>query len=162
MLRAKYNVNYKSNEIIFEGSPLWTLVGVGAVGGFVAGALGLGGGSVYCPIFLTLGLDPRVASGTSIYLVFYSAISASVVNLLYGLLDVQYALFVSFWAIFGVLLVIWQAELYVKKTSKMSVFVWTLVVVFGLSCIVQPIFAYFNITAQTEGGVPLMGWNSVC
>jgi len=88
MLRAKYNVNYKSNEIIFEGSPLWTLVGVGAVGGFVSGALGLGGGSVYCPIFLTLGLDPRVASGTSIYLVFYSAISASVVNLLYGLLDV--------------------------------------------------------------------------
>jgi uncharacterized protein len=89
ILRKMYRINYVEGEIIFDwGSSCLMLIGAGFMGGFVAGALGLGGGSVYCPILLTLGLDPRAASGTSIYLVLYSAISASFVNLLYGLLDV--------------------------------------------------------------------------
>jgi len=37
------------------------LLVIGAFGGWVAGALGLGGGSIYNPALLALGCNPRVA-----------------------------------------------------------------------------------------------------
>ena len=55
-LRKKYNVNFVLNEVIFEGKNLTILLIIGFVGGFAAGAFGLGGGSIYNPALLALGV----------------------------------------------------------------------------------------------------------
>lgn len=55
-LRKKYNVNYTIDEVIFEGKNLVLLLIIGFVGGFAAGAFGLGGGSIYNPALLALGV----------------------------------------------------------------------------------------------------------
>ena len=57
-LKIKYRVNYEEGEPQYEGKSMWILVTIGMVGGFVAGAFGLGGGSIYNPAFLTLGVHP--------------------------------------------------------------------------------------------------------
>lgn len=63
------------------------LVSIGGVGGWVAGALGLGGGSIYNPALLSLGVNPRVSGATGMYLVLYSTINSCMVNYLNGNLD---------------------------------------------------------------------------
>ncbi len=79
-LRKKYNINFTVEEIIFEGKTLVLLLIIGFFGGFAAGAFGLGGGSIYNPALLALGVQPRVAASTGMYLVMFSCINACLVN----------------------------------------------------------------------------------
>ena len=86
-LKKKYGVNYLQGEIDFEdGNSVCKLLAIGFVGGWVAGAMGLGGGSIYNPALLSLGVHPRVAGSTGMYLVFFSTINAVVVDTLNGYL----------------------------------------------------------------------------
>ena len=55
-MRKKYNVNFTLDEVIFEGRNLILLIVIGFGGGFAAGAFGLGGGSIYNPALLALGV----------------------------------------------------------------------------------------------------------
>ncbi len=55
---------------------LGQLLILGFVGGWVAGALGLGGGCVYNPALLALGIPPKVSSATGLYLVTFSKIAS--------------------------------------------------------------------------------------
>lgn len=49
---------------------------MGFFGGWVAGALGLGGGSIYNPALLSLGVSPKVSSASGLYLVTFSKIAS--------------------------------------------------------------------------------------
>ena len=55
-LRKKYNINFNQEEIVLEGRNLTLLLFIGFAGGFAAGAFGLGGGSIYNPALLALGV----------------------------------------------------------------------------------------------------------
>jgi uncharacterized membrane protein YfcA len=52
---------------------------LGFFGGFLAGAFGLGGGVIFNPILLTLGMPPKVASASGAYLIFFSKISSCLI-----------------------------------------------------------------------------------
>ena len=57
---------------------------LGFFGGFVAGAFGLGGGVVFGPILINLGLPPRVSSATANYLITFSKISSCLIYAIAG------------------------------------------------------------------------------
>ncbi len=50
-------------------------VGVGSVAGFLGGLLGVGGGNFIVPVLNWLGLDPKVAAGTTALVVVFSSLS---------------------------------------------------------------------------------------
>jgi hypothetical protein len=50
-------------------------VGVGSVAGFLGGLLGVGGGNFILPVFNWMGLDPKVAAGTTALVVVFSSLS---------------------------------------------------------------------------------------
>ncbi|NCP21650.1 MAG: sulfite exporter TauE/SafE family protein [Zetaproteobacteria bacterium] len=50
-------------------------VGVGGVAGFLGGLLGVGGGNFILPVLNWLGLDPKVAAGTTALVVVFSSFS---------------------------------------------------------------------------------------
>ena len=74
---------------------------MGFFGGFIAGAFGLGGGVVFSPILLALGMPPRVSSSTGSYLITFSKISSCLIYAIAGKFIWDYAMWISFWAIFG-------------------------------------------------------------
>lgn len=74
-LRRKYNVNYDSSEINFDGNGLIKLLAISFFGGWVSGALGIGGGSVYSPCLLAMGVNPKVSGATGMYLVMFSSLN---------------------------------------------------------------------------------------
>ena len=72
--------------MIFEGRPLVVIITIGFVGGLVAGALGLGGGSIYNPALLSLGVHPKVSGATGMFLVLVSTVNTCLINYLNGFL----------------------------------------------------------------------------
>ena len=62
-------------------------VGVGGVAGFLGGLLGVGGGNFIVPVLSWLGLDPKVAAGTTALIVVFSSLSGFLGHTTLGGLD---------------------------------------------------------------------------
>lgn len=86
-LRQRFNINYINKDLSYSGKSNKLLIGISFIGGLIAGALGLGGGSIYNPALLSMGVDPRVAGATGMYLVLWGAINSTVINATAGNLD---------------------------------------------------------------------------
>lgn len=67
------------SDIKPKGEVLVKLMCLGFFGGFLAGAFGLGGGVIFNPILLTLGMPPKVASASGAYLIFFSKVSSCLI-----------------------------------------------------------------------------------
>ncbi|MRG58872.1 TSUP family transporter [Agromyces sp. CFH 90414] len=63
------------------------LVGIGLAAGYLSGLFGVGGGTVVVPLLLLLGVDQRVAAGTSVAAILPSAIVGSIGYSLSGDVD---------------------------------------------------------------------------
>ena len=100
------------------GMVLVKLLILGFCGGFVAGAFGLGGGVVFNPLLLQLGMPPRVSSATGSYLITFSKISSCLIYALGGYFIWDYAGWVSLWSIFGAFVSQWFADWYMNKYGK--------------------------------------------
>ena len=84
-LKEKYGrLNMVPSDIQFTGRKIAVVIALGFCGGFIAGALGLGGGIIYNPVLLTLGLPPMVSAASGLYLVTFSKIATSLVYLING------------------------------------------------------------------------------
>jgi uncharacterized protein len=62
-------------------------VGVGGAAGFLGGLLGVGGGNFIVPVLNWLGLDPKVAAGTTALVVVFSSLSGFLGHATLGGLD---------------------------------------------------------------------------
>jgi uncharacterized membrane protein YfcA len=63
------NINIVKSDLILTRKNLTALCSLGFFGGVLAGAFGLGGGIIYNPSLLYLGLPPMVCSASGLYLV---------------------------------------------------------------------------------------------
>ena len=48
------------------------------LGGWVSGALGLGGGAIFQPVMLSMGVPPQVASATGMYIIMFTTFGSVV------------------------------------------------------------------------------------
>jgi len=94
-VKIKYGINYSEGDVLFKGGALAKLVSIGFFGGAVAGCLGIGGGVIYNPAFLSLGVSPKVSSATGMFLVMVSAINTNLFNWSSGFLIMDYAFWIS-------------------------------------------------------------------
>mmetsp|Transcript_28536 Transcript_28536/g.38061 ORF Transcript_28536/g.38061 Transcript_28536/m.38061 type:complete len:146 (+) Transcript_28536:1099-1536(+) len=100
-LKVKYGINHLETDVIFMGKPLVVIVMIGFIGGLVAGALGLGGGSIYNPALLGLGVHPKASGATGMFLVLFSEVNSCLINFLNGFLDFEYACWISLFSLLG-------------------------------------------------------------
>jgi hypothetical protein len=88
-LKKKYgNINLVKSDLIFDAKTITIIVCLGFFGGLLAGALGLGGGVIFNPVLLTLGLPPLVASASGLFLVTISKTATSIMYFVYGYLPI--------------------------------------------------------------------------
>ena len=155
-------MNYQPGDIKFEGDTLNKLLVIGFAGGWVAGALGLGGGSIYNPALLMLGVHPKVSGATGMYLVLFSTINTCLVNYLNGYLNIPYACWIASWSLAGSILGMAATDKVVQATGRPSIIVWVLVFVFAISTIATPVFGGIDLHKQAQAGVNILGFNSLC
>ena len=89
--------------------------GVGSVAGFLGGLLGVGGGNFILPVLNWLGLDAKVASGTTALIVVFSSLSGFLGHATLGGLD---PLFIGIMAIMAALGSLIGSQLMKTKVSS--------------------------------------------
>ena len=84
-LKIKYgNVNVAPSDVIFNRKNVISLFCLGFFGGCLSSSLGLGGGVIFNPVLLLLGMPPYVVSATGLYMVTFAKIASTVVYVIYG------------------------------------------------------------------------------
>ena len=122
------------------------------VGGLLAGAFGLGGGAIFNPVLLTLGLPPQVSAATGLYLVTYSKVATSLVYFLNGEMNIGYALWLGFWSVFGSITGSACAWLYMKIAGRQSIIIWMLVAMFVVQIIAIPAVGWVQLAHDITSG----------
>ena len=149
-------------EVHFDQKQLSKLLFFALIGGWVSGALGLGGGAIFNPLLLSMGVPPPVSSATGMYMIMFSTAGSSIIYMLYQVLDVQYALWLGFWCSMGSIAGLYILNQIMKKFNRQSPIVFLLAFVLGLSTIMVPLFGAIDIYEEYLNGQNIMKFNSFC
>ena len=160
MLKQKYNRNICDTDVDFNQTrQLSILLAVGFGGGWVAGALGLGGGSIFVPALVTMRVPPKVAAATSLYLITFSKVVSCCVYFLNGELIMGWALWLSMWATLFTILGMYGTR-WCKLSQSSSVYF--LAFILWLSAILTPIIAYFQLRDLALQGHDILKFSPIC
>jgi len=116
------------------------LLGFSFIGGWVSGALGLGGGSIFNPLFLSMGVPPKVASASGMYMIIFSTGASTMIYIINGMLDISYGMWVGGFCFVGTFLGMHLLNVVMKKLNRQSPLVMLLSFIFIISVISVPIF----------------------
>jgi uncharacterized membrane protein YfcA len=94
------------------------LVGVSFLGGWISGALGMGGGSVFNPVLLSMGVPPQVASASSMYMIIFSTGASTVTYMINDLLMFSYGFWAGFFCIIGTILGMFLLEKWMRRVQR--------------------------------------------
>ena len=135
---------------------------LGFFGGWVAGALGLGGGVIFNPLLLAMGVPPKVSSATGMYIITFSKIATCVIYLIYGLLQMDYALWIAMWSTIGAIAGLKGANYYMEKFGRQSIIVFCLTFIMIISSIGVPFFGVIDLKKKVDVGEDIKAFGSVC
>ena len=134
----------------------------GFIGGWVSGALGLGGGAIFNPILLSMGVPPSVSSSTGMYMIMFSSAGSSILYIFYHMLQINFALWIGFWCALGTIIGVKLLNNITKKYNRQSPIVIVLTFILGLSVLLVPIFGALDLKKEAEQGQNILGMNSFC
>jgi len=104
----KYEQNLKSkfekgnkNEIALTNKTLVKLIVFSLMGGWISGALGLGGGMIFNPLLMSLGVPPKVATSSGMYMIIFASGATTVSYLFNGSLNIPYSLWFGVFCMIG-------------------------------------------------------------
>ena len=92
------------SDVIFNRKNLTKLLFLGLVGGFFSGALGRGGGTIFNPILLGMGVPPKVSSATAMYMIIFSTATSTSLFFIHGVINMEFALWLGLWSSIGCIL----------------------------------------------------------
>lgn len=128
----------------------------------MSGALGLGGGAIFNPLLLSMGVPPSVSSGTGMYMILFSTLSSSITYIIYHMLSVDYGLWIGLWCVLSSIIGLFVLNKIVKKFDRQSPIVIVLTVVMALSAILVPIFGALDTIEEYNAGIDILKFNSIC
>lgn len=116
--RRHGGINLAESDLIFTGNTLYVVLMLGFFGGWIAGALGLGGGVIFNPILIAMNVPPKVSSATGMYLITFSKIATCIIYFLYGQLQLDYGVWTAFWSSVGAVAGLYGANWYMEKFKR--------------------------------------------
>ena len=138
-LKVKVGRGLHEKDLRFAGKKLFYLLFFAFVGGWVSGALGLGGGSIYNPLMISLGVPPSVSTSTGMYMIMLSTAASSIIYISYGVMPIGFSIWLSVWSSAGIVSGIVAINHVMKKTARQSILVFIMTIVLFLSLCLVPI-----------------------
>jgi uncharacterized membrane protein YfcA len=102
-IKQTYKLHLK-HEVLFTPGKIAFLIGFATIVGFLANLLGLGGGFVIFPMFVSIGVSPLVASATTIFMIFLSKIVAALLAVFSKYLKGDYTLVAVLFVVISVII----------------------------------------------------------
>jgi len=161
-LKEKVGKVLIDSDLRFKGKTIVTLVVFSTLGGWVSGALGLGGGAIFNPLLLSMGVPPTVASSTGMYLILFSTTSSSVAYIIFQTLNIPYGFWIGFWCSLSSIIGLYILNKVVKKFNRQSIIVFVFTFVMTISAILVPIFGALDLSQQAKSGQSLFSLTSIC
>ena len=128
-----------TDEIVYSGASLNRIMFCAFFGGIV-NALGLGGGVIFNPMLLHLGICPQAVTATGMYMILFSSTSTTVAQIFFGGLPIQLALWISMWSVVAIFISLKIIKKVIDRFNKPSIVVIVLASVLGLSAIMVPVY----------------------
>ena len=151
-LKIKYGRGICKSDLRFAPSIVRRLVIVGFLGGWVSGALGLGGGAIFNPVLLSMGIPASVSGSTGMYLVMFTTLGQSVTYILLGQLNFSYALWISAWCILGTYMGMRLLDWLMKKYNRQSFIIYLLSAILGISAVLTVLLGSKDMLDQLDKG----------
>jgi uncharacterized membrane protein YfcA len=159
-LKKKVGKGMAKSDPNFEGKIVMKLVIFALLGGWVSGALGLGGGAIFNPLLLSMGVPPAVASSTGMYMIMFSTAGSSITYIVFGTLNVQFGLWIGSWCAVASIIGLYILNKVVKKFNRQSPIVFLLTFVLGLSALLVPLFAIISL--QGKSMEEILKFKNIC
>jgi len=150
-----------ASDLPFKGKTLTYLL-IGSFCGGMAGALGLGGGVVFNPLLIGMGVPPTVATSTGMYMILFSSFASSLVFITFGGLTIDYAIWIGIWSVVGIIIGLKVIANIIKKYNRPSIVVFVLATVLFVSSIMVPIFNAKNLVKQIDLGKDIWKFGEMC
>jgi uncharacterized membrane protein YfcA len=160
-LKEETKIGWSTHEVSFVGSSLVKLA-VASICGGLASAVGLGGGIVFNPVLIGLGVPPTVAASTGMYMIMFSAFLNSLTFYLFDKLSVQYALWIGVWSAIGIAIFLAIVGAIIKKYKRPSIVVFILAAVIALCAIVVPTVNIKHLIDVTALGQDVWAFGQLC
>ena len=116
----------------------------------MSGALGLGGGSIFNPLLLSMGMPPKVASASGMYMIIFATGASTFTYIIAGMLRPDYSLWVGGFNILGTIAGMLALNAIMKKMNRQSPLVFLLVLIFFISVVSVPYFGLKDILKDPE------------
>lgn len=143
--KIKYNKGICKSDLKFSPNIVRRLVMVAFFGGWVSGALGLGGGAIFNPVLLSMGIPPGVSSSTGMYLVMFTTLGSSITYTLQGTMNLEYGIWAGIWCIGGTFMGMKLLDIVMKKYNRQSPIVFLLTAILGISALLIPLFGVIEM-----------------
>lgn len=159
-LKKKVGKGFAKSDVKFERAIVGKLVIFALLGGWVSGALGLGGGAIFNPLLLSMGVPPAVASSTGMYMIMFSTAGSSITYIVFGTLNLPYGLWIGGWCAVASIIGLYFLNKVVKKFDRQSPIVFLLTFVLGLSAVLVPVFAIVSLRGKSSEEI--LAFKSIC
>ena len=157
-LKQATEYEYIGNVSILTWKRLAQMSVLSLITGFLSGTLGIGGGLVYVPVFVGLGMHPDVASATGMHVVLFSSFAQFLLFIESGVLSVGMVLWEAGIVILGSLLGQVVIMFLVKKHGRHSIVLIFLILVLVVGIAMVPVF----VIGSLEEGLQLWNFYNFC
>lgn len=168
MIRQKHalkeRVGYKFHhaDLKYDDKTIIKLSILGVCGGISGGCLGIGGGMIFNPMLMDMGMLPEVASASGMYLVLYSSASTILQFAINGKINWFYSLWLCLWSSLGTATGMLLIGKLVQKSGRSSYIILCLITLIVMSAVILPVDGIFNIIAKMDKGEDVIAFKSLC
>ena len=148
-MKAKFG-EVKENEIELTNETLAKLIVFSLLGGWISGALGLGGGMIFNPLLMSLGVPPKVATASGMYMIIFASGASTVSYIFNGMLNISYSLWLGTFCMLGSCIGMFFMIRIMKKFNRESPLLLVLIVVQLISVIAIPYFGIKQLKNQND------------
>lgn len=148
----KRAIKYRYQEGDVEWTPYNTVVYpvLCILAGLCAGMFGIGGGLVFGPMMLEMGVHPMVASATSAVMIFFTSITASTTFIAFGTLTYDYAIYLFVLGLVATAAGQLGVGYLVQKYKRFSIISLSIGVAVAISAVLMGVQGAVSI-AQSDG-----------
>mmetsp|Transcript_20529 Transcript_20529/g.26572 ORF Transcript_20529/g.26572 Transcript_20529/m.26572 type:complete len:471 (+) Transcript_20529:59-1471(+) len=146
--KKQINWEYQPGDLQWDPKTQKKMPVVGFVAGVCASLVGIGGGMVTGPLFLELGLNPKVSSSSSAFMILFTGMSSVVQYLTIGYLPLDFALWFIFMGFLGAQLGHHSVKKILEKTGRDSLICFLLGGIIAVSVVIMFISGVISIATS--------------
>lgn len=128
----------------------------------MSGALGLGGGAIFNPLLMSMGVPPTVASSTGMYMIMFSSAGSSLVYIIYNMLNIPFAFWIGIWVASGSVIGLYILNEITRKYNRQSPIVMVLSFVLGLSALSVAVIGALELKRLQDSGHDILEFRKFC